>query len=90
MSNISQGNELTSAELAWVIAGAAGGGGGVNIETPVGTVNGSNITFTVSNTPKFIVVDGMVRFSTLGYTYAAPTITVDVLAPPMEYIRSIY
>ena len=62
----------------------------LNVETPVGTVDGSNVTFTVSNEPKYVIVDGLTRFVGFGYTYAGGTITVDALAPPVEHIRSIY
>lgn len=62
----------------------------VSVEAPTGTVDGNNNSFTVVNTPRFIIVDGLVRFSGLGYTYSSLVITVDPLAPPMEYIRSIY
>ena len=62
----------------------------VSIETPTGTVNGVNTSFDVTNTPRFIIVDGFVRFSGLGYTYSAPTISVDPLAPPVDYIRSVF
>lgn len=67
-----------------------GGGGSVNVEVPTGVVDGVNITFTVSNTPKFVVIDGLVRRSTMGYTYLAGTITVDSLIPPTYDIFSVY
>lgn len=60
------------------------------IETPVGTVNGVNTLFAASNTPSYIIVDGFPRFSGFGYTYSAGVITVDPLAPPTSFIRSIY
>lgn len=62
----------------------------VSIEIPTGSVNSLNNIFTVVNTPRFIIVDGLVRFSGLGYTFSAPTISVDPLAPPVDYIRSVY
>lgn len=62
----------------------------LNVETPTGTVNGVNVTFTVLNTPKIVIIDGLCRFSGLGYTYASGTITVDSLIPPISFIRSIY
>ena len=49
----------------------------VAIETPTGTIDGSNPTFTVSNAPTYLVIDGSVRFSGFGYTYSGGTITVD-------------
>jgi len=74
-----------------MVVDASGGGSiGVNVETPVGTVDGSNVTFTVSNAPKFVVTDGSVRFSGLGYTYLAGTITMEALLAPVSFIRSVY
>ena len=61
-----------------------------NVETPTEIVNGVNTTFTVTNEPKFIIADGIVRFSGFGYTYTADTIEVDPLIPPTSFIRSIY
>lgn len=62
----------------------------VAIETPTGTINGSNPTFIVSNAPTYLVIDGFVRFSGFGYTYSSGTITVDSLVPVTESIFSIY
>lgn len=63
---------------------------GFNVETPSGTVDGSNTTFTVLNTPKALIIDGMMRFENFGYTLVGLTITVDPLAPPASFIRSFY
>ncbi len=60
------------------------------VETPSGTVNGSNLTFTVSNTPVYVIIDGQTYINGFGYTYSAGTITVDALVPPTTYIRSVY
>ncbi len=64
--------------------------GGTNIETPVGTVDGSNTIFTVSNEPTYILVDGVAKYVTEHYTYVAGTITIIDGAPPVQTIRSIY
>lgn len=64
--------------------------GGVSVETPTGTVDGSNTVFTVSNAPVFIVVDGVNKYETLHYTYVAGTITITDGAPPVQFIRSHY
>jgi hypothetical protein len=64
--------------------------GSVTIEVPTGDVDGSNTTFTVSNEPKFVIIDGLVRRDTKGYDYADGTITVDPLIPPSYDIFSIY
>lgn len=66
------------------------GGGEASVETPVGAVNGVNTVYTVSNTPKWLVVDGVQKFETLHYTYSSGTITMTDGAPPYSFIRSIY
>lgn len=71
-----------------------GGGTGTSttlqVETPVGTINGVNTVFTVAHTPVFITIDGMTRTAGYGYIYAAPTITTDALTPPVQNIESFY
>ena len=62
-------------------------GGSLTVETPTGTVNGTNVTFTVTATPKWIVADNTTYFQNFGYTLAALTVTMD-LAPNL-FIRSI-
>lgn len=57
-------------------------------ETPVGTINSVNKSFTVSNTPKYVVSDGVTYFPNAGYTYSAPTITMDIA--PTWTIASAY
>lgn len=77
---------------------ATGSGAALTQETPTGTVNGSNVTFTVLHTPVYIIVDGLIRplvanianIGGNGFTYSAPTVTVGALVPPVEYIRSYY
>lgn len=72
--------------------GSGGGGGGTTLtaEVPVGTVNGSNTSFTVSHTPLFIIIDGMFKIVGQGYTFSNPTITTDALNPPVNFIESYY
>lgn len=77
-----------SSTLKRWIPGTVSGGGGSSVETPSGTVNGSNTSFTVSNEPAFIIVDGITYFDGAGYTYGAGTLTIDT--PPVSFIRSIY
>jgi len=67
-----------------------GAGNGVNIETPSGTVNGTNLSFTVSNEPKYIIVDGVSKFVTTHYTYGGGTITLLADNAPVQFIRSVY
>lgn len=66
----------------------ATGGGGVTVETPIGAVDGSNKTYTVSTEPAWVVADGVTYFDGAGYTYSALTITMD--SQPVSFIRSIY
>lgn len=66
----------------------SGGGGSSSVETPSGTINGSNTSFTVSNEPKWIIADGVTYFEGAGYSYSAGTLTIDT--PPVSFIRSIY
>lgn len=73
-----------------LVAATGTSGSGVNVETPSGTVDGANTVFTVSNAPKFIVIDSSSYFETLHYTYLAGTITVNALIAPTQFIRSIY
>lgn len=68
---------------------ATGGTGGVNVETPVGIVNGVNTIFTFINIPKAIVVDqGRTMIQNQGWSLAGLAATLD-LAPNTE-IFSIY
>ena len=69
---------------------ASSGGSGITFETPSGTVNGSNTSFTTANTPKIVFVDGIAKFVTLNYTYGGGTITITDGAPPVVSIRSGY
>ena len=64
-----------------------GSGSGVTVETPTGTVNGSNTSFTVSATPKWIIGDGIVYFENAGYTLSGLTVTMT--SAPWSYIRAI-
>lgn len=71
-------------------AGGGGEGSALTAEIPTGSVNGSNTTFTVSNEPLFVVIDGLHRRAGKGYTYSGGTITVDPLSPPNYDIISYY
>ena len=66
---------------------------GLNIETPSGTLDGNNVTFVASHTPKFIVSNTGVYFEGVGYTLAVLTLTLSI--PPAAavdggFIRSFY
>ena len=61
---------------------------GVTVETPTGIINGSNVTFTVSNTPKYVISDGVTYFVNNGYTLSGLTVTMDIA--PVGFIKSVY
>lgn len=67
----------------------SGGGSGSTVTTPTGSVNGSNVTFTISAsiTPVWIIADGITYFSGAGYSYSSGVITM--VSPPNNYIRVI-
>lgn len=64
-----------------------GGGAGSTVETPTGTVNASNTTFTPSAEPQYVVADGITYFDGAGYTWGGTDIVMDI--PPSVYIRVI-
>lgn len=71
--------------------GSGGGGASLNIEVPVGTVNGVNTIFTVLNTPQAVVLDNLIYWGGGdGYSYLAGTITCNSDRPPVSTIRSLY
>lgn len=84
------GITLTSNTNGTTTVTATGTGFTISQETPVGLVNASNTTYTVSHTPIFIMVDGMLRTAGNGYTYVPFTISVDPLTPPVQSIISFY
>lgn len=66
------------------------GSGGVNYETPVGLINDSNVTFTVSHTPKAVILNGTMYFENDGYTLSGLTITMLVVPVSGSTLRSQY
>lgn len=73
--------------LVFVDEPSGGGGSGVTVETPTGSVNSVNDTFAVSDEPQWVVSDGITYFDGAGYTYSAPNITMTI--PPSSFIRAI-
>lgn len=59
----------------------------VSVETPSGTVNAVNDTFTVTAEPKYIIADGISYFDGDGYTYSTLTVTMDI--PPSSFIKAV-
>ncbi len=65
-------------------------GGGVNIETPSGTIDGANTSFTVTHTPKYLIGDGIAKYENDAYTLSGLTIAWTDGSPPTQSLRSIY
>ena len=55
-------------------------------ETPSGVVDGVNLTFTVTATPRHIVSDSAIYFEGNGYSRSGLTITMSL--PPAQYIKA--
>jgi len=72
----------------WIPGTASGGTGGYTVETPTGTVDGNNTTFTVTVVPVYIVSDGTTYFNNAGFTISGLTVTMTVA--PTSYIRSFH
>lgn len=72
-----------------------GGSGTTAVETPTGTVNGTNLAFTVTQIPLYLISDGVSRFETIHYTRSGFNITFIDGNQPRDaamggYIRSVY
>jgi len=83
MSHIDQGNELTLTELA-TIQQIDGGGYFIYNETPSGTIDGVNATFTLSKTPNptaslTLTLNGQVLIQGSDYTLSGDTITMTTI-----------
>ena len=83
MSHINQGNELTPTELA-TIQQIDGGGYFVYNETPSGTINGVNDTFTLAHAPNpssslTLTLNGQVLIQGSDYTLSGSTITMTTI-----------
>ena len=63
-------------------------GGGV--ETPSGTMNSTNKTFTVLHTPIFLTWQGQMLYENSGYSLTGLTITLDVAPDSGDTLRSHY
>lgn len=61
----------------------------LQLETPTGSVDGSNVTFTVSNTPKLIATERGLGIQGNDFSYdGAGTVTMNLA--PVQWIRSFY
>lgn len=71
---------------------SGGGGSGLTLESPVGSVDDSNVTFTVSNEPDHIIVNGAKYREGQGIyqSYSAGTITLAAAVGTGGFIDSYY
>ena len=71
---------------------SSGGGTAValSVETPSGTVNGSNTAFTVTNDPSLVTVNGQAMSITDDYTYSDPIITFVTAPETGSVLRSYF
>jgi len=98
ISNLRNANSFVKDGIKYKVEelmhGGASGGSGSTLtpETPVGTVDDSNKTFTVSNTPVYIVVNGAQYSEGTGTfaSYVAPTITLSAAVGDGGFITSWY
>lgn len=84
-------------ETVVVPVGSGSGSGGDNFidnETPAGTINGSNVTFTLANTPESgsvkVFLNGMRQTLTEDYTISGATITFVSAPPSGSILRADY
>lgn len=79
--------------------GIFGGGGGgpttLTQEAPSGTVNGINVTFTLSSTPTasanvILWLDGIVQYQGIDYTISGSTITMTVAPVTNQTLWAVY
>lgn len=75
-----------------LVDSTGGGGSSILFETPTGTVNDSNVTFTVVHEPFYIVVNGMQYTVGTGLyaSYLAGTITLTSAVGTGGFITSFY
>lgn len=64
-------------------------------ETPSGTVNGSNVTFTLANTPVTtasvsVYIDGILQLQTTDYSISTATITFTTAPALGQSVRAVY
>lgn len=79
--------------MSYLSSGGSGGtgpSGGLAIETPVGAIDGVNVTFTVSNLPVYISLNGSELFEGDGYTRSILTLTLAIIPQTGSTLRSAF
>lgn len=85
------GNVLvTNDGMGGVIVDVLSGGTTLGFETPVGTIDGVNATFTVIHVPVYVVLNGLTYFQGDGYTLSGLTITMLVIPETGSTLRSAF
>lgn len=85
-----QGGTLGSTSITWQQLNITGGGGAtfVDKETPTGSINGSNTTFTLSFTPisgsEHVYLNGLLQESGAGNDYTISSGTITMLTAPIS------
>lgn len=82
--------ESTVGDFQWQSCSSGGAAVPLTVETPTGTINGSNTNFTVSAEPSIVTVNGQAMSLTDDYTYSTPTITFVNAPLTGSVIRSYY
>jgi hypothetical protein len=60
------------------------------IETPSGTINGTNKAFTVTHKPDYVTLNGQIIYESAGYSFSNNTITFDSAPLTGGVLRSHY
>lgn len=94
MSYISNGSQLTDSEVA-TIQQIDGGGYFVYNETPSGTINGVNDTFTLAGTPNpssslTLTLNGQVLIQGSDYTLSGFTITMTTIPLTGMMLKAVF
>ena len=98
LSTANQGGTLNTTPIPWVqiVTGGLVSGNFVDKETPAGSINGSNVTFTMANTPvsgsEHVYLNGLLQEVGGGndYTISGGTITMSVAPLTGERIKVSY
>lgn len=94
-----QGGTLGTTAITWIQISTSGGLGASNFvdkETPSGTINGSNVTFTLANTPtagsEHVFLNGELQDVGAGNDYTISGATITLLTAPLagEKLRVSY
>lgn len=79
-------------EIASAACGSGSGGSTTAVETPSGTINGSNAAFTVAYVPLWITINGLTYYENYGFTRSNGDLTIDSSLIPAtnSVLRSVH